>query len=516
MELGRKFTAEELRYSRPLDRHRITHHPEVKTFLKDFQQTHFPKHGKARRAMLDVLLMDLYVNWYYDPQMFIGFHRNERAYDKSPRYESLRITKTIIKVANDLIKAGFIFQQIGFRGEISSFTSRIQALPPLEEIFLKASFNVLDICDHGDRPSIIMKDLVIEYDADGKEISRTKPIIDYKDTNHTATMRQDLKAFNDLLQITHVDIGNRYFPYVERKKSKKQKRATRIPLTQHNKFVHRVFNNNSWLEGGRYYGGWWQQLSEENRRHIRIHGERTIEVDYSAIHIMLLYCRKGINYSGQDPYTIELAEIPDPQTRRWLIKQVLLTAVNAKDVPTTCAAVRWTVSKDLPDDYAWPNIRMDDDFIIEIINKLKNLHPDIAEFLCTGAGIELQNEDSQMASIIINKFTKDKVPVLPIHDSFIVQEDYASELREVMITAYQDVVQVAVAGGFGPDDVSIRNAIIGLDQGGYIDELRDDEEPDGGAEHQELLAMKDRDLVAIPAHKARFRHFQQWLDTKMG
>jgi hypothetical protein len=85
-----------------------------------------------------------------------------------------------------------------------------------------------------------------------------------------------------------------------------------------------------------------------------------------------------------------------------------------------------------------------------------------------------------------------------------------------MTTAFQDVVQVVVAGGFAGDDVSIRNAGIGLDQGGYLDELRDDEEPDGGAEHQEMLAMKDRDLVAIPAHKARFRHFQQWLDIKMG
>jgi len=503
MELDQEYSAEELRYSKPLDRHRISHHPEVKTFLKDFQQAHFPKYNKARRAMLDVLLMDLYVNWYYHPDMFIGFQRNERAYDKSPRYESLRITKTIILVADDLVDAGFMFQQKGFQGHTSSFISRIKGLPALEEIFEPASFDVLDIANHEGRETIILKD-------------EDKNIIDYPETDHTKTMRQDLKAFNDLLQNTHIDIGNRYYNYIERKKGGKQKRASRIPITQHNKFVYRVFNNSSWLEGGRFYGGWWQQISEEDRRHIVLNGIRTIEVDYSGIHIMLLYCRKNINYTGTDPYTIDLPEIPDAGARRWLIKQVLLTAVNAKDVRTTCAAVRRTVTTSLPDYYKLPDIKLTDKFLTSIIDKLRDFHPDIAEFFCTGAGIELQNEDSQIASIIMNRFTKAGSPVLPVHDSFICYEEDAPELREAMREAFQDVVQVAVAGGFTGDDVSIRNAYVGLDQGGYLDELADYHEPDGGAEHQEMLAMKDKDLVAIPAHKARLRHFQQWLDKKMG
>ena len=245
MELDQEYSAEELRYSKPLDRHRVTHHPEVKTFLTDFQQAHFPEYGIKKRAMLDVLLMDLYVNYYYHPEMFIGFHRNERAYDKSPRYESLRITKLIIQVANDLVDAGFMFQKLGFQGERSGFITRIQALPPLEEIFKEASFDVLDIGNHEGRPTIILKD-------------EDKNIIDYPETNRTKTMRQDLKAFNDLLQHTHVDLGNRHFNYIEREKGKNQKRVTRIPITQHNKFMYRVFNNSSWLEGGRYYGGWWQ------------------------------------------------------------------------------------------------------------------------------------------------------------------------------------------------------------------------------------------------------------------
>jgi hypothetical protein len=498
MELGRKFTAEELRNSRPLDRHRISHHPEVKTFLKDFQQRHFPKYGVKRKPLLDVLLMDLYVNWYYHPEMFIGFHRNERAYDKNSRYESLRITKTIIKVVDDLIDAGFIFQQIGFRGEFNSFTSRIKALPPLEEIFEPASFEVLDIVTHEGRETIILKD-------------EDKNEIDYEDTEHTITMRQDTEALNELLQRTHVDLGNRYHNHIERKKGKNQKRASKISITQHNKFVYRVFNNNDWRQGGRYYGGYWQQISKEDRTHLRLNGKRTIEVDYSGIHIMLLYCRKNINYSGADPYTIHIPEINNPSLSRWIAKQVLLTAVNAKDVLTTCAAVRNTIYKDLPEEYELPDIKLSNPFLTSIIDKLRDLHPDIAEFLCTGAGIELQNTDSEIATKIINDFVKDEVPILPVHDSFVVPEDYAPDLREAMRLAFQDVGQVAVTG-FTDDDYSIRNAGVALKQEGYLDELYDHYEPDGGAEHQQMLAMKDKYQPATPPHKARFRHFKAWLE----
>ena len=241
-ELDQEYSPEELRHSKPLNRNLISHHPEVKTFLKDFQQKHFPKYGKARRAMLNILLMDLYVTWYYDPERFIGFHRSVTAYAKGTRYNKLRITRTIILVVDDLIDDGFVFQHKGFQGHTSSFISRIKATPALEEIFIPASFDVLDITNHEGRETVIMKDLVIKKTADGKEI-KTKPIIDYEDTDHTIAMRQDLKGLNELLQRTHVDLGNRYLNYIERKKGKKQKRGSRIAFTQHNKFSVRCSIN---------------------------------------------------------------------------------------------------------------------------------------------------------------------------------------------------------------------------------------------------------------------------------
>ena len=92
----------------------------------------------------------------------------------------------------------------------------------LEAIFQEVSFNVLDITDHSERETIILKDVVYEETKEGKEI-KTKPIIDYEDTNLTVSMRHDLKAYNDLIHRTHVDIGNLNRPYIERRKGRKQK-----------------------------------------------------------------------------------------------------------------------------------------------------------------------------------------------------------------------------------------------------------------------------------------------------
>ena len=82
-----------------------------------------------------------------------------------------------------------------------------------------------------------------------------------------------------------------------------------------------MLNNNSWEEGGRFYGGWWELISE-HRQGIRIYGERTIELDYRGLHIVFLYALKNINYyqelSSSDPYQVHVPEIDDPKFAREL------------------------------------------------------------------------------------------------------------------------------------------------------------------------------------------------------
>ena len=54
--------------------------------------------------------------------------------------------------------------------------------------------------------------------------------------------------------------------------------------------------------------------------------------------------------------------------------------------------------------------------------------------------MRLRFYDSQMAEHVMLAFAKDKKPILPVHDSFLVLEDDQELLLERMTTAYQQVL----------------------------------------------------------------------------
>ena len=107
----------------------------------------------------------------------------------------------------------------------------------------------------------------------------------------------------------------------------------KLQITQKDKFVRRIFNNSRWDQGGRFYGGWWQRCPKEYREKIEFDGVGGLEVDFSGMHIVILYAQEGINYwadIGDDPYSIEQIMDIDPRIDlRSACKLLLLTAINA-------------------------------------------------------------------------------------------------------------------------------------------------------------------------------------------
>lgn len=64
------------------------------------------------------------------------------------------------------------------------------------------------------------------------------------------------------------------------------------------------------------------------------------------------------------------------------------------------------------------------------MEKLLSVHQPIAKYFCKGkqTGMRIMNRDSKIALEIIDYFAKQDIPILVIHDSFIVQEQYRKEL----------------------------------------------------------------------------------------
>ena len=59
-------------------------------------------------------------------------------------------------------------------------------------------------------------------------------------------------------------------------------------------FLYRVFNRGAFKCGGRFFGHWVQMIPSGYRKYLQIDGEPTVEIDYSSMHISMLYAMKKL------------------------------------------------------------------------------------------------------------------------------------------------------------------------------------------------------------------------------
>jgi hypothetical protein len=189
--------------------------------------------------------------------------------------------------------------------------------------------------------------------------------------------------------------------------------------------LHRVFCGGKFTLGGRFYGAIYQRISKDLRPFILINGEPTIELDYSALHIRMLYHMVGIDYQ-EDPY---LSISDGPEDRRDL-KYVMLIAINDK----TENSVKYSVAKKCAEDKRdiIPHWKTD-----MYLQRFKEYHKPIANFITSNKGIELQFEDSQLIDTILQSCMKQNIPVLPVHDSVICPISNKDIVYDIMREEYK-------------------------------------------------------------------------------
>jgi len=192
--------------------------------------------------------------------------------------------------------------------------------------------------------------------------------------------------------------------------------------------LHRVFNRRSFDLGGRFYGAFHLRLPREIRKQncISINGSRTCELDYSALHIRMLYHHIGIDYR-EDPY-LALCE---REEERLIFKYLQLIAINSETEKKAVEGLRDEFRK------AGFQFKLTDENILSLLDRFKKAHKPIAHYLNSGIGRTLQNIDSRITEKILMEFMKEGIPVLPVHDSYIIEEKYQGKLAEKMVKFYE-------------------------------------------------------------------------------
>jgi hypothetical protein len=446
--------------SEPLDVHTWSDHPEIKALCDQLYDeaglsslepkgNHKPK--RSVRESLRVLILDLYVKWLKDPSISVGFSKTKSSYKVGSRYNGLYIPEKVIEVEALLVEAGYVEELGHFHSndrKFRSYTTRIRHTEALRGLFSELTIDLHDIDSHANEECIILHDKYVDDPDDD-----TSRKIEYSDKKLSPDelalldiLRSKLHAYNALLKRTFIDIPSYTSSTFKRTitKGRNAGRQQTISLGPDNKFVVRVFNGGlagKWQLGGRFYRGWWQQIDKEDRSKIYINDQPTLEVDFKAFHPNLLSNELGVRLAD-DPYDLGELILPDVITtqeqQRAYVKLLVLMGINADSDKKAYQAFRNSDRKDKLGQ------SLTDIQLGALLDAFTNKHPQFDGILNTGQALRLMNTDSQIANLVIDYFTQKDIPVLCIHDSFIIQYDKEPELRRVLDQSTHQITNYTV------------------------------------------------------------------------
>lgn len=365
------------------------------------------------------------------------------------------------KLLDKLAKAGYVKRVKGKASAYEGVATWTVATNKL--LSMIAQYEDVSICTNCDEELLILRDdkkepqkILKKYEEKAKDLAKPASLM------------------NNLIEAVSVSI------YVKEKDKKIRK-----PLYP---ILHRVFNKAEDLSlGGRFYGSHCNKTQTE-RRTILIEGESTCEVDYSAIHPAILYAEAGLPMHG-DPYTFH--------EDRNLCKSLMLRLINCNTVggfkssvtksgnPETKKILRRYIEKkskkllptellneyipEVLSDWKYNNNPFDVDYLNSLpyevyAEKIKNIckgfiigvpdnmsgevmyndivsrHKDIAHrFGEKDLGLRLQNQDSEIMSLVLTKLARQAIVALPVHDSVVVKNRHKDDAMRVMEDSFEEV-----------------------------------------------------------------------------
>ena len=389
----------------------------VDKILLDFKHKINPKYLKLYIKQLRVILANLYeVNQVQDG-LYIFYSRNRNHYQKSKRYNPNGISIGPLKLLVDNLKEhGWIDHISGHYDKETEKGKRSR---------MRSSNKLLQAFDDFE----IIPKYLYRKQMDCIRLKDTKKKFkEYEDNSVTRSMRAKLHNYNNLLNRTNIKLtrNKKVSNYLEIK-----------PTNFNNKEYYRIFNDGSFELGGRFYGPWWVNLSKDIRKYITINNSETVELDYSSLNIHLLYSEEGLNYfdlneSTADPYTLKEVNINE----RDINKLIITIALNITDKSKFVYAVKGGIESDNDKNYSLGNKKIlkvpNAKEIWRRIRLFEKENSLIKHHLFTGVGKRLQFKDSCIAESIIESMVNNNIPILAIHDSFIVQHRNESNLYKSM------------------------------------------------------------------------------------
>jgi hypothetical protein len=326
-------------------------------------------------------------------------------------------SRFVIEAAKALDREGYVelITGIYFPERAKLKQTRLAPTEKLENLFFYDGFRINDIIIHG-KPIRV----VVLRNADGDEIP-------FSETKETLFLRERLESINAVN-------SNAKLQY--RKVRRRQRRKQRVASV--NSHLHAVFTRGSWQSCGRMYTGsnGYQSLTKRERGTIEINGESTVELDYAALHVRMIYDLMGIDCPN-DPYALihpDAARGAD-ETMRDYVKTLIQTLLNSESEKVALQGIRFEANKKHKE-YRRAIVERRGLTHEQMLQRTYRAHHMLRKWFCIQPCHRLQFLDSTIARDVVYHFTSQGIPCLPVHDSFIVQARFEEELRDAMSNCY--------------------------------------------------------------------------------
>jgi hypothetical protein len=344
-----------------------------------------------------------------------------KLYKTPSRYNPARISPIHLrKIVNYLSERDYIEKEGHMCFADFKVPTRIRSKKKLKVLLRSTGLSIETLGFDRDMEPIVLKSKTKYMNRKSKKYKKFQKKqkynkkIDYHETTRTKRMRKFLKSYNIFL--------------------KKQKFT--ISQKQVDVFFRRIFNED-FKSGGRFYASFQSLKSsmdkceehEMSREELHIDGEETVEIDYSGMHINILYIKStGELYKGDDVYTVKNYE-----QYRNVFKVCLQVVINSSSKTAALRGINNHLRKISCGLKA-----------AELLALFEDKHEEISEYFYSGAGLRLQYLESKVAERIFKYFHSKAIPILSVHDSFIAPISYEDELIEQMKESSKVVVGQAL------------------------------------------------------------------------
>ena len=311
----------------------------------------------------------------------------------------------------EVTKNGF-YDRIKMEGNLT----RYRATPQLSEILNELDGHpLIDLPPNLDSNTILLRQKI-----DGRRM-----LVPYEEDKDTEQWRINLSEINECFSRHLLDLRIKDSE-IEALQDRLLSDSEKEPIDLTKKLLVRIFINNSFGEGGRFYRGWWQNVPSEYRPFITINSKSTQEHDYSQLNPNMIYSLYNHELGSEDAYS----RVIGPEHR-----DVVKEAFNAMFQANTSLESKPRGINIDEIGMTWKELRQ----------AILDAHKPIKDLFFTGLGNKLQFEDSIMAENVMLQFARMDYPALPVHDSFIMHHAFGndgskeeSELEEAMRRAFHD------------------------------------------------------------------------------